>query len=342
MTRGIEAHVESINAQGGLNGRKVDLTIKDDQSDPTRAVTILQQSLDEGPTPDLVIPGLGSNEAVAMAPTLTRQKIVGMSAATSNVLDSVSKFPYYFSIVSPPENQVEAAAKFIADHDDVDKVALVVPDDALGEAIHEYFPDAFAGVETKTFRFNADSVDVSPVFQKAKSWGADWIYLDGAGDQVPHMLSGRIKAQAETIPTIGGNSVAAAPLEEFLGKPELEELYVAIVPGQAYMEPADRGDQFDEALAAIKKKGKIELPLNVYLAGWDLIGLWSSAISQIDGDVTGDSLKEALEDLPESDDPQFPLFSISYSGESHFRAAGADDYRFGILAGSEDGMRKVK
>ncbi|MCW2757260.1 MAG: branched-chain amino acid transporter substrate-binding protein, partial [Nocardioidaceae bacterium] len=72
--RGIKAHVDAINAEGGLDGKKIVLQTKDDQSDPTRGVTLVQEQLNGDNPPDLVIPGVSSNEALAVAPLLARSK----------------------------------------------------------------------------------------------------------------------------------------------------------------------------------------------------------------------------------------------------------------------------
>ncbi|MCW2748086.1 MAG: hypothetical protein JWP10_1228, partial [Nocardioidaceae bacterium] len=39
VERGVRAKIETLNAAGGINGRKVELTVRDNQSDPTRGVT---------------------------------------------------------------------------------------------------------------------------------------------------------------------------------------------------------------------------------------------------------------------------------------------------------------
>jgi len=53
---------------GGLSGRKIVLDVKDDQSDPSKAVSLVQQAFDIGQKPDLVLPGVTSNETVACCP----------------------------------------------------------------------------------------------------------------------------------------------------------------------------------------------------------------------------------------------------------------------------------
>src|ERR1700710_711577 len=43
MNRGTELAVEEINAAGGINGRKIELIVRDTQSDPTKAVNAVAE-----------------------------------------------------------------------------------------------------------------------------------------------------------------------------------------------------------------------------------------------------------------------------------------------------------
>ena len=45
---GAKAYFDAINAQGGINGRKIDLVVQDDQSTPTGDLTATQQLVSEG------------------------------------------------------------------------------------------------------------------------------------------------------------------------------------------------------------------------------------------------------------------------------------------------------
>lgn len=68
-TEGLQAAIDSINASGGVLGQQATLTVLDDAGDPTKSVTLLQSYLDKN-TPQLVIPGNNSNQALAMLPVL--------------------------------------------------------------------------------------------------------------------------------------------------------------------------------------------------------------------------------------------------------------------------------
>src|SRR5690606_40056013 len=83
---------------------------------------------------DLVIPGISSNEVMASAALLARNEVVGLTSSSSQLLDDVEKFPYFFSNSVTTDPIVRAGVDFILGHSGVEKIVLVVPDDAIGEA----------------------------------------------------------------------------------------------------------------------------------------------------------------------------------------------------------------
>ncbi len=64
---GAQAAVDSINADGGIDGRKIEFAAIDDKSDATQAVTVLQSEINDA-RPSMVFAGISSNEALATAP----------------------------------------------------------------------------------------------------------------------------------------------------------------------------------------------------------------------------------------------------------------------------------
>ena len=340
VKRGLEAHVDAINADGGIDGKKIELVVKDDQSDPTRAVTLLQEEFTKG-KPALVVPGSTSAESLAMAPLLERNGVVGIGVAASPVLDDLEKFPNYFSTNGLQSEILTGAVDYMTDMDGVDKISLVVADDALGEAVETGFKASLedAGVDFSVHVFKADSVDVTATFQQALDEDPDWIYMDGSGDQVARMLEGRVKAGAEKIPTLaGGAATGQINLFEVAQPGQLNGVRAALLPVQAYVEPADRGEQFTTLVDALNAQGPLETGLFSYAHGWEVIRAWAAGLDGAGVDASADELIKELESLPVGDDPQFPILRAGWSAESHFPHPPADAFSFSPVVGFEDGM----
>lgn len=343
IERGIEAHVDYLNENGGIAGREVRLTVEDNQSDATRGVTLVQSTLNSDKRPDLVIPGVSTNEALAVAPLLTREKIPVVASVSSPAMDDVDKFPYLFAYGALQREYLVGAQKFIEEKGGAERVALVVPNDGLGDGIAENFDSVFAGVETETFQFDGESVDFTPTFQKAMAFDPDWIITEGAGAQVSVILSSRVKASAESIPTIAGITASSQPLLEVAQGDQLQNLYATMLPLQRFIEPEDRSDEFNEMAERVNAQGPLEQPLATYGSGWDLVGLWARAVEQADGDSSAEAFTEAMENLEISeDDKQFPMFGGDYKPESNF-PQNVDEYiNFGILKSEKEGMLVIE
>lgn len=340
VKRGLEAHVAALNEAGGIDGKQVELVVKDDQSDPTRGVTLLQEEFTSG-KPDLVVPGSTSAESLAMAPLLERNDVVGIGVAASPVLDDLDEFPNYFSTNGLQSEILQAAASYLAGQSGVDKVALVVADDALGEAVTGGFSASMeaASVDYSVHTFKADSVDVTATFQQALDEDPDWIYMDGSGDQVARMLEGRVKAGAEDVLTIAGGAATGQINLFSIAQPgQLDLVHAALLPVQAYVDPADRGEQFTTMLDAISAQGELETGLFSYAHGWEVIRAWAAALEEAGTDASTDELIDTLETLPESEDPQFPIMRAGWTPESHFPHPPADAFVFSPVVGFEDGM----
>lgn len=342
VIRGAEAAVKYLNDNGGLHDRQIEVTIEDNQSDPTRGVTLVQDAISEL-KPDLVIPGVSSNEALAVAPLLGRSEIVGISPASSNALNDPEKYPYFFGQSALQQHVLEAVAAFLSDKGDVDKVAFVGPDDALGDALGDELAGAFgdAGIKYTDHRFKADAVDVTPAFQAALADDPDWIYMDAAGTQAGTILSSRVKAGAEDVPAIAGVVMGSQPLLELAGDTnQMDKVSLINLPTQSWVEPEDRSDQFNAFFEGIKAQGDIETTLSTYGAGWDSVMLWADAVKQVEGDITPQKVREQLMHLSTDHDRLF--YRVTFTEETNFPHAQPDELVVGEPTGVKDGMFTLK
>lgn len=343
--RGIQAHVDEINANGGLGGRQVELVSLDDQSDPSRAVTLLQEQMNEE-LPDLVIPGSTSAEGLAMAPLLERNEVVGVGVAASSVLDDVQAYPYYFSVNALQQHILAGASIFLQEQGSIENVTVVSAEDPLGETVNAGFLAAMdqAGFTTQSVTFPADAVDLTATFQQAVATQPDWIFMDGSGGQVAYLLEGREKAGAEDIPTImGGAGSAQVNLLDVAQSGQLANVHATLLPMQAYIEESERSAEFATMFERVTAQGPMETALFNYATGWDVVGTWAAGVEAVEGELTGAALKEALESgLDGSADPMFPIMSQMPTAESHFPQMEADVVRFATITDFRDGMYVIE
>jgi len=111
--RGAKLCVKQTNDEGGLLGRKVELTVEDDQSQPAKAASIYQSLLGEKKV-DAVISPYSSpiTNAVAAVTDKYRVPMVACCAATSSI---IRKYKYLFQFTSPAEGYLQGLIDIAAE-----------------------------------------------------------------------------------------------------------------------------------------------------------------------------------------------------------------------------------
>jgi len=91
---GVLAAVNEINRQGGVKGRRIQLTVFDDASNPTQGVVHMQRIASEAKYAGVIGSGF-SSVGLAVAPIIAASKIPYISMASSAAQVTPAK-PYYF------------------------------------------------------------------------------------------------------------------------------------------------------------------------------------------------------------------------------------------------------
>ena len=335
---GIDAAVDSINEDGGINGREIETTVVDDQSDATRAVTLLQEYIADNGKPDLVIAGQTSNEVFSMVPILTRENIIGISTTGSPDLNDPEKYPTFFGTSLTFADTAGAAAEYMKD-EGAKKVAVVIVNDATRETVEPFMKETLEdlGIEdTGTFAFDPEAIDLSSTFAEAAATNPDWIYMDGNGAVVPRLFEGRLKAGAEDIPVTTGLGPVTSGFDQNTTPEQRENVYTALAPMNAYIDPSDRTPAMDDLIERVGDLDAATLTLNTYAYGWDFIQIWAAAVEQA-GTADTDEVVAALEDLDlsgeDAADQPWIMWRNLYTKDSHYPAIGAEDVLFSQVTG---------
>jgi len=339
---GVRAAIDNINENGGLLGRQIEVTELDDQSDPTRAVSVLTEYLAAHDKPDFISPGIISAEVLATGPILKREQIIGISSAGPEAIVFDPDSYYYSSTVSFSES-MSAGVQYV--HDQGGKsIALVVPNDVHGENTQTAIAPAAEklGIDLNVYRFDPEAIDISSTFIEAKRAGNDYIYMDAVGTLVPRLFEGRIKAGAEDVPTITGFGVAASNFAD-ITTPELRENVVhGMFPISAYIAPEDRSPALVDLIERLPDIDSSAVALHTYSIGYDAIMLWKAAVEQAKT-VDSEAVKAALEDLDLSgapaDERPWISFERAFLPDDHTQSTTPDRFRFEAITGEKkDGM----
>lgn len=129
---GVEAVFDQANAEGGINGRKIEYAIQDDQCLPSKGVGAVKKLIyDEKPF--MIVGGGCSNASIAEKPEIVGAQIPWVIVAST--ADSLTEpaNPYIFSTMSAAWMEVYGQLQFALDHGKK-RIAVVWQPDAWGKA----------------------------------------------------------------------------------------------------------------------------------------------------------------------------------------------------------------
>ncbi len=220
--RGVQWATNEINAKGGVNGRKIELVVRDTQGDPTKAVNATQEVISRfkvhaiwGPT--------NSGELLATTPIMARAKMPSLVAGVVNTLIDPAKYPNAFRVTPSNEQWDTAVRNYTLKIVKAKKVAVVADATGYGTAA---LADSVAGFKAA----GADVVysgtidpaqpDVTPDMLRMKNAGAEalviWTVSTG-------MASRLMNARAELkwdVPIVGHPVLGSGDIAKLVTKPE--------------------------------------------------------------------------------------------------------------------------
>jgi branched-chain amino acid transport system substrate-binding protein len=140
INRGTVMAVEEINNSGGINGRKIELIVRDTQSDPTKAVNAVAELTQRQKVATVWGP-LNSGEALAATPMIARDKVPMLHPCWVDSLIDVKKYPMAFRI-APTNTQVgKGANHYVVNVLKLKKVAVISDTTGYGTAsVETYVP----------------------------------------------------------------------------------------------------------------------------------------------------------------------------------------------------------
>jgi branched-chain amino acid transport system substrate-binding protein len=122
--RGVRYAVETINAAGGVKGRKIELVVRDTQGDPTKAVNAVQDMISRTKVHAIYGP-TNSGEALATTPILARAKMPNIHAGFVDSLIDPVKYPNAFRMATSNSQINEAVASYALDILKLKDIAVV-------------------------------------------------------------------------------------------------------------------------------------------------------------------------------------------------------------------------
>ena len=139
--KGAKLAVDEWNKAGGINGRKIQLDVFDDQGDPTVGTNIARKIASQK-----YIAMLGTAESavtIAMAPTLRQAEIPNIASGQSPGMVAL-KSPYLFLNGPTSTTYDETLAKYLVEQKKYKKIAMITNNGAYGKGEHDAFLKALS------------------------------------------------------------------------------------------------------------------------------------------------------------------------------------------------------
>lgn len=301
---GMKAAVHFLNKHGGLAGHHVALSIKTDQEKATNAVADLQSALSGGSAPNLVWPGSSSTTGEALAPTLTRNKILanGVVSAPSVVTPKVN--PYFYNVTGSLKTQGKDLAKYFKSKGDT-HVGLLYENFIIGQEEEGAEAAALkaAGISTSIVNYPPTALNVTPQMESLKSDNVQAILLDGLGEPVGLALAARA-TMGWSVPVVGDALTGGTFDPKGVATTQLKGVDWLVQKVEVYKAHENRA--FDTFYKAIRKLGPIDVPLFEYAAGWDVVMQADDAAKQAHS-IAATKMTAALNHLKKLKKPNYVL-----------------------------------
>lgn len=189
VTAGTKIAAEEINAKGGVLGKKIQLIIEDNKSNPTEAASVAEKLITRDKVPAM-IGAWSSTYTLAVMPKLMEYKVPMIVETSSADKITTSGNPYIFRI--SPTNSAEAKSfvRFIKDLGIKKADFLVVNNDWGLGAAHEFGKVLKENGVTvnRTLNMDAAAQDLSAQLSSLKGSDADTLFVTTSVEQMTLLM----------------------------------------------------------------------------------------------------------------------------------------------------------
>ena len=322
VAQGAKIAEEEINKTGGVLGKKIQLIVEDNKSNPTEAAATAEKLIVKDKVP-VMMGAWGSGLTLAIMPKLEEYKVPMVVETSSSGKITTSGNPYIFRISPTSEMEAKAFTPLFKKLN-IKKADFLATNNDFGLGASKEFSEAAKkeGVQVGVMEtMDPKATDFSAQLAKIKASGSDTLFVTTAVEQITLILKQAKEQQlaARIITTGGSNSPdqliqqagAAADgsyhlvffppwFPDAVKNPDVAKRFIALWNEKKYnvggLTEGFRGwDGIHVIVAALKAAGKAE-PEAITKA------LWGVKVKGINGDIAfikqGPAGKESAQNVP--------------------------------------------
>jgi len=181
IVRGLSVAIDEINAKGGLLGKKVELIVRDDESNPAKGAVAARELVQREKVAAL-FGGLDTPVSLAIVPFANQTKVpfIGVWAAGTPITRNGAAENYAFRVSAVDELVDSALIDYSIAKYQTKKPGMILINNPWGESNEKGLKAALAAkgiVHAGIEKFETNDVDVVPQLTRLKEAGADVLYL---------------------------------------------------------------------------------------------------------------------------------------------------------------------
>ena len=180
-TDGVRVAVDALNAKGGINGRKLEVIVEDNRSEPQEAVTVYRKMISSDKV-DIFLSGCVSAGNLAAAGIVVRAQIpMVLCSILPQVEDHVK---WAFSTLPPARFEVEKRFEYLKENTQIRKVGVLhdpTPYANLQKGVAEKIAATYGLTLAGVDQYKQDDADLSVQIGKMNAAGAGAILKIGLG-----------------------------------------------------------------------------------------------------------------------------------------------------------------
>jgi branched-chain amino acid transport system substrate-binding protein len=197
-----ELVVNEINANGGINGKQIELLVEDDACKPEVATNTATKLVSQGV--NVVLGHICSGATKAALPIYKESSIIVMSpSATNPALTQSGDYPNFYRTIAPDDAQARTEVDFAVDVLKIKKIAIIHDKGDYGKGLAEFartFVKQSGKAEVVLYEgVTPGAVDYSAVVQKIKRSGAEAVIFGGYHPEASKIVTQMRKKRMETL-----------------------------------------------------------------------------------------------------------------------------------------------
>lgn len=224
---GVELAVEEINKAGGLNGKKIEMLVEDDQGRPEQAKTVVSKLINQDHV-QAILGEVASTNSLAAAPVAQEAKIPMITPSSTNPkVTEVGDYVSRVCFIDPFQGSV--MAKFAANTLKA-KTAAIFGDvnSDYSKGLTQFFEEEFTKLGGKVIAkeaYTQNDPDFKGQLTKIRDLNPDVIYVPGYYSQVG-IIAKQARELGMNMPLLGGDGWDSPELWK-LGGDSLKNAYIS-------------------------------------------------------------------------------------------------------------------